>query len=148
MKKSILAAFLLLSTAAQAMPHDQPLLHFFSNGDLSVGVVFSPGSNSSPEAKNHRRLEHVYVCKDGKQIIDTSSLHAVVDSDGVLIRASGKSGKSVSIEMSNSDVTILASTIPGLSDDSEATSLKETISGINGFEVDWSTPCAPKAIDE
>jgi hypothetical protein len=147
--KLILAALpLVFAASAMAMPHDQPKLNYFSNETLSVGLVFSDGADMSSDVSAHRLLKEVYVCHDGKKIADFANYKTVVDSSGYLIIGKDKLGGVIKIEKSADMLTIIESTLPKLKGvETDGVELKLALSGINGFELDWSNPCAPKSID-
>lgn len=142
-----LTLFPLLAAAnAMAMPHDQPELHFFASGPVSVGLVFSAGTDYARNPEAHRRLEEVYVCKNGARIADFVKFRALVDADGVMITAETQAGAILTLENDQDGIEVLESTLPHLKvEGTSMLTLPMKLSGISGFELDWSNPCAPKS---
>lgn len=145
-KRIMLAlSVLLIGKGVMAMPHDQPVLHFYSNDKVSVGLVYSSGTNYSPNPAYHRVLEQVYVCSNGNQIESFSKFKTVVDSSGVMIVAKAVSGARLVLDFDSKTLTVLSSSLPDFKvDPAGIISIDLKASGISGFELDWSNPCAPK----
>jgi hypothetical protein len=135
----------IFSATAFAMPHDQPELDFYSNKTTSVGLVYGQGTTYGVDISDHRALQQVYVCQNGKMIANYTHFKAIIDANGAFIVGKDKSGATFRVERQSDGVDIIQSTLPKLKVDStEALTLKLTQSGIQGFELDWSNPCAPK----
>lgn len=144
----LLSTLLLLATVnAVAMPHDEPELHFYSDGTTALGLVYSEGTNSAVNPKAHRILEEIYVCQSGKKIADLKTLKALADSDGTYVVGKDTTGGSIQIERYADEAWVLNSTLTRYkyNGSGDALVLKQTASGVLGFELDWDKdPCVPK----
>lgn len=144
MKILVAVAFFILASNAQAMPADQRALSFYSANDLSIGLIFSEGTNGSAHPDYHRVLEQIYVCQKGKEIATLNDVSTLVDSSGAMIIGKDSSGGTISMERSSEELWLMQSSLRNLKLE-EGVTLKHVLSGIFGFEVDWSDRCAPKS---
>lgn len=147
-KMFLTAALIFVGQSAMAMPHDQPYLRFYSKGNVGVGLVYSPDADSLYDMGGERQLQEIYLCKDGKQINDFANFKTLAVQDGVFAEAKTTAGNTINLIFDPKNLSVDSSTLPALNITGvDPLSLTLKISGVNGFQVNWSDPCTPKPTD-